>query len=183
MHRHLKAALGVGLALALGLPAAASADTTTSSGTVTGDSLAFSAPAAANWATGVTLNGSDHVASVSVPLSINDPRGTGAGWNLTVKGTQFENESGKQLPADASALSGATASCVSGTCTDPDNAGITYGIGVPVGAAPAAKFFTAAVDSGMGNFTVTPAIDVSVPANSYAGTYSSTMTLAATSGP
>jgi hypothetical protein len=52
-----------------------------------------------------------------------------------------------------------------------------------VGASPAAKFFSAAADSGMGNFTVTPAVDVSVPANSYAGTYSSTLTLAATSGP
>lgn len=183
MHRHLKAALGVTLALTLGMPAAASADTTTSSGTVTGGSLSLSAPGAANWAGGVTLNGTDQVASVSVPLSVNDPRGTGAGWNLTIKGTQFENEDGKTLPADGSSLMGATSACVGGTCTSPDNTATAYAIDVPVGASPSAKFFSAAADSGMGNFTITPAVDVSVPANSYAGTYSSTLTLAATSGP
>jgi hypothetical protein len=183
MHPHLKAALGAAIALTLGMPAAASADTTTSSGTVTGDTLSFAAPGSADWATGITLNGSDHVASVSIPLDVNDARGTGAGWNLSIKGTQFTNDDGKVLPSDASSLSGVTSACASGTCTSPDNSASTYPGSVPVGAAPAGTFFRAATDSGMGKFTVTPAIDVSVPANSYAGTYSSTLTLAATSGP
>jgi hypothetical protein len=35
----------------------------------------------------------------------------------------------------------------------------------------------------MGSFTVTPTVQVAIPANTYAGSYSSTVTLAAVSGP
>ena len=74
--------------------------------------------------------------------------------------------------------------CAEGTCTNPTNA-ITYPFTVPAEAvAPAAvKFFNAAADTGMGKFTLTPTVGVSVPANTYAGTYKSTVTLASVSGP
>ena len=50
--------------------------------------------------------------------------------------------------------------------------------------APAAvKLFNSAAATGLGRFTVTPTINVSIPGNSYAGTYSSTITVAAVSGP
>jgi hypothetical protein len=35
----------------------------------------------------------------------------------------------------------------------------------------------------MGKFTVTPTIQVAIPANTYAGTYTSTVTVAVVSGP
>jgi hypothetical protein len=35
----------------------------------------------------------------------------------------------------------------------------------------------------MGNFTVTPTIQVAIPSNTYAGTYTSTVTVAVVSGP
>jgi hypothetical protein len=35
----------------------------------------------------------------------------------------------------------------------------------------------------MGRFTVTPTVNVSIPGNSFAGTYTSTVTIAAVSGP
>jgi len=35
----------------------------------------------------------------------------------------------------------------------------------------------------MGSFTITPTVKVSVPANAYAGIYTSTVTLAVVSGP
>ncbi len=41
----------------------------------------------------------------------------------------------------------------------------------------------AAANTGMGRFTISPSIDVAVPGNSYAGAYSSTVTIAAVSGP
>jgi hypothetical protein len=184
MSRHLKVALGAALALALGVPAAAAADDTTTSGTVTGDTLAFSAPASASWAAGITLDGTDHTATFSVPLSVNDRRGTGAGWNVTVTSTSFANADGKKLAADAASMTGVTQACATGTCTDATNA-VGYPLPVPAGdtAPTASKFFNAAADSGMGNFTVTPAVSVSVPANVYQGTYSSTVTVAAATGP
>ena len=45
------------------------------------------------------------------------------------------------------------------------------------------KFFNAAANTGLGKFDVTPSIDVSIPGNAYAGTYTSTVTLAAATGP
>ncbi len=47
----------------------------------------------------------------------------------------------------------------------------------------AAKFFNAAALTGLGKLDVTPTIAVSIPGSSYAGTYTSTVTLAATTGP
>jgi hypothetical protein len=35
----------------------------------------------------------------------------------------------------------------------------------------------------MGKFTVTPTVQVAIPANTYAGTYQSTVTVAVVSGP
>jgi uncharacterized membrane protein len=35
----------------------------------------------------------------------------------------------------------------------------------------------------MGKFTVTPTVQVAIPANTYAGTYTSTVTVAVVSGP
>jgi hypothetical protein len=56
---------------------------------------------------------------------------------------------------------------------------------VPAGTTPptAVKFFNAAASSGMGKFTVTPTIGVSVPQSSTAGTYTSTLTISIVSGP
>jgi len=72
----------------------------------------------------------------------------------------------------------------SGTCTNPTNS-LSYSIGVPAAAtAPAAvKFFNAAANTGMGRFTITPTIQVAIPGNSFAGSYTSTVTVAVVSGP
>ncbi len=45
------------------------------------------------------------------------------------------------------------------------------------------KFFSAAADTGMGDFTLTPTIQVAVPANAYAGEYESTITITNATGP
>jgi hypothetical protein len=77
-----------------------------------------------------------------------------------------------------------SSSCATGTCTNPTNS-IAYPLAVPAGAsAPTAvKLFNAAANSGMGKFTVTPTVQVAIPANTYAGTYTSTVTVAVVSGP
>ena len=70
------------------------------------------------------------------------------------------------------------------TCTSPTNA-ITYALAVPAGAGPptAVKLFNAAAATGMGGFAITPTMQVAVPANTLAGSYTSTVTLAIVSGP
>jgi hypothetical protein len=184
MQRYLKVGLGAMLALSLVVPASAMADTS-SSGDVIGSTLDLTSPVSADWVAGVTLNGLDQAATFTIPTTLNDKRGTGDGWNMTITSTRFTKSGGKSFAADASAITAVSSACANGaTCTDPDNV-VGYPLTVPadVTSPDPVKFFNADADTGMGKFTVTPSVSVSVPANSYAGTYTSTLTLAATSGP
>jgi hypothetical protein len=177
----------VGLVAAASLIPAQSAfaATATVTGTVSAGTLSITTAATPSFS--VTLDGTDQTASYSVPTTVTDATGSGAGWNLTITSTQFTTGGGspKTLATNASSLTGVTSSCAGGsTCTNPTNS-VTYPVAVPAGSSPptAVKYFNAAVNTGAGQFTNTPSVSVSVPANSYAGSYSSTLTLAAVSGP
>jgi hypothetical protein len=169
---------------ALALAAAAVAGTITATATVSGaGSMSITGGSSASMSD--TLDGTDQTASWSVPFNVTDARGTGAGWNLTITSTTFTDGNGDTLPTSASQIGSVAAVCVNGgTCSSPTNA-VSYPIAVPAGTtAPAAvKFFNAATSTGMGRFTVTPTVNVSIPGNSFAGTYTSTVTIAAVSGP
>jgi hypothetical protein len=131
------------------------------------------------------LNSGDQTQTYIVPLTAIDTRTTGSvGWNLTITSTQFTTGT-KTLATNASTISGATSSCANGgICTNPTNS-VTYPVSVPAASTPptAAKFFNAASATGVGTFTVTPTVGVFVPQNSFAGSYSSTLTIAVVSGP
>ena len=68
--------------------------------------------------------------------------------------------------------------------TDPTN-GVSYPYTLPAAAtAPTAtKIFSAAANTGLGNQTLTLALRLSIPANAFAGSYSSTWTYTLVSGP
>jgi hypothetical protein len=134
-----------------------------------------------------TLDGTDQTPSYTLPMSLNDATGSGAGWNITITSTTFSTGGGspKTLSTSASTTTAAGATCAGGTtCTAPTNS-IGYPLAVPAGssAPTAVKLFNAAANTGLGNFTVTPTIQVAIPANTYAGTYTSTVTVAVVSGP
>jgi hypothetical protein len=171
-------------AAALAIAAAAVAGTVTATATVSGaGSLALSNGSTASITD--TLDGTDQSVGYTLPLTLTDARGTGAGWNLTVTSTTFSDGSGHTLATSASSIASVAMVCVAGgTCTNPTNA-ITYPVTMPAAAsAPAAiKLFNSAATTGLGRFTITPTINVAIPGNSYAGTYSSTITVAAVSGP
>ncbi|MEI8105446.1 MAG: WxL domain-containing protein [Actinomycetes bacterium] len=170
-------------AAALAAASIAAAATVTATGTVAGaGSVTIASGATATFAT--TLDGTDQTVNYTVPLTVVDARGTGGGWNLTITSTTFTTGT-KTLATAASSLPSVTTSCVvSVTCTNPTN-GTTYPITVPAaGTAPTAvKFFSSASATGLGSFTITPTIAVSIPGNTYAGSYSSTLTVAAVAGP
>jgi hypothetical protein len=134
----------------------------------------------------LTLNGFDRLPTYTAPLQANDETGSGNGWNLTVTSTQFSTGGATPhtLSATASAVMSVTAECGKGTCTNPTN-GTLYPVVVPAGVTPPTpvKFFNPAANTGMGDFNVTPTVRVSIPANAYAGSYSSTLTVAVVSGP
>ncbi len=66
----------------------------------------------------------------------------------------------------------------------PQNS-VTYPVAVPAGnpAPTAVKFYNAQALTGLGTFDLSTTIKIAVPANAYAGNYSSTITLAYVSGP
>jgi hypothetical protein len=177
MRQRLFITLGIA-ALALVASAAALAGTLTATATVTGASgVSLSLPATASVSS--TLDGSDQTVSYAPALNFVDARGSGAGWNLTISATTFSDGSGHSLAAGV--VNSATQVCHAGSsCTAATNSGVSLPLTLST---TAAKFFNAAVNTGLGKIDVTPTVNVTVPGNAYAGTYSSTVTVAAVAGP
>ena len=180
--------LVVVLCAALGATAA-SAAVTVSATVAPGATLSVNGTGSPTFS--LTLNGLDQTTSYTLPLSVVDARGlaTGGGWNLTITSTQFNDGSGHTFPATASTITGAatgTPACGTGsTCTAPTNSVPNSSIALPAAAtAPAAvKFFNAANATGLGTVNVSATVSVVVPSNVFAGTYSSTVTVATVAGP
>lgn len=130
-----------------------------------------------------TLNGTDQTQTDTIDIDVQDFTGSGDGWKLQITSTSFTDGS-NTLPNSSLSITGVNAACDTGSCTNPTN-GIGYPFTVPADAtAPAAaSFFNAAANTGMGDFTVTPTFQLSIPATTYAGTYQSTVTLTILSGP
>jgi hypothetical protein len=138
----------------------------------------------------LTLNGLDQTTTYTLPVSVVDARGlsAGGGWNLTITSTQFNDGAGHTFPTTASTITGispATACGTGSTCTLPTNSVSNSNLALPAGAAPptAVKWFNAANATGLGTINVNATVSVAVPANVFAATYSSTVTLAAIAGP
>ena len=169
------------------LTTVSAASAITVQGTVTGGA-ALTAVGVGSPSFSLTLNGADQTTSYTLPVSVVDARGlaAGGGWNLTITSTQFNDASGHTFPATASTITGVTTTCgASSTCLAPTNAIANSNLSVPAGAsAPAAvKYENAATATGLGTNTVNATVQVAVPANVFAGTYSSTVTVAIAAGP
>ena len=176
--RHRLLILGALAATSLLVTAVAFAGTLTATANVSGTAgVSLSLPSSPS--VSVTLDGSDQTASIAPVLGVVDARGSGAGWNLTISSTTFDDGSGHSFGAGS--VSGVSQGCQSGSsCTAASPSGVSYPIALT---GTAAKFFNAASGTGMGKVDVTPSIDVSIPGNAYAGTYTATVTLAAATGP
>jgi hypothetical protein len=176
--RHRLLILTALTAAALTTTAAALAGTMTATATVAGTAgISLNLPAGPSFSS--TLDGTDQTVSYSPMLGVVDARGSGAGWNVQISATTFSDGSGHSLAAGQ--VSSVASACKAGsTCTLPTSSGITYPLTI---SGTAAKFFSAALNTGLGKVDVTPTIDIVIPGNAYAGTYTSTVTLAATTGP
>ena len=177
MRQRISIIIGIA-ALACVAATAAAAGTFQTTATVSGTAgISLSLPASASLSD--TLDGSDQTVSYSPALGVVDARGTGAGWNLQISATTFSDGAGHTLAPGT--VSAAAQACHSGSsCTAATNSGITLPLTI---SGTAAKFFNAAALTGLGKLDVTPTIAVAIPGSSYAGTYTSTVTLAATTGP
>jgi archaellum component FlaG (FlaF/FlaG flagellin family) len=176
--RHRLLILTAVTAAALTTAAAALAGNMTATATVSGTAgISLSLPAGPSLTD--TLDGTDQTATYAPILGVIDARGSGFGWNLSVSATTFSDGSGHTLAPGT--VSSVAAACHSGsTCTAASSSGITYPLTI---GGTASKFFNAAVSTGLGKVDVTPSIDVLIPGNAFAGTYTSTVTIAAATGP
>jgi putative surface cell wall-binding protein len=169
------------------LVASAQAAAITVNGTVTaGSTLSLAGNGTPSF--NLTLNGVDQTPTYTLPVSVIDARGlsVGGGWNLTVTSTQFNDGSGHTFPTTASTITGVTTGCgTNSTCTLPTNNVTNTNLALPAAAvAPAAvKFENAATATGLGTTNVNATVAVAVPANVFAGTYSSTVTVSIVAGP
>jgi hypothetical protein len=169
--------LGIAV-LALTAATAALAGTLTATATVSGTAgISLNLPA--NPSITDTLDGSDQTATYAPLLGVVDARGTGAGWHLQISATTFTDGASHTLAPGT--LAAVAQACTTGsTCTTATSSGISYPLTIGT---TAATFFSAALDTGLGKIDLTPTINVAIPGNAYAGTYTSTVTLAATTGP
>jgi hypothetical protein len=144
--------------------------------------LTLSAPSSTSFSS-VTLNGSNRTRTVTLVLTPDDERGTGAGWNITGTSTTFTTGS-HNLSTSATAVTAASAAAATGNCALPTNS-ISYAVTLPAGSTPptAVKLYNASANTGEGPTNVSLTFQLSVPANVYQGTYSSTWTFAIVSGP
>lgn len=146
--------------------------------------LTITTPTVANFG-GITLNGTAQTTNAALgTFSVTDARGSGIGWNVTVQATQFTMTghtlamNSISMPAPTVAKADSTSGNVPSIVAGPyliDNAS-------------AVKISSAALDAsagnGMGSYTYTPGnLTLSVPANAYAGTYTSTVTVSVVTGP
>jgi hypothetical protein len=155
----------------------------TGSVTVDGGTLSMGTPTDPTF-TLVTLDGTDKTTTAISVIDVKDLTGTGAGWNLQVTSTTFTSTVGSHALANTTTtITGVTDGC-DATCTDPTNV-IGYAVNVPADtAAPTAvKFFSAEANTGMGDFTITPTFQMAIPADTFAGTYESTITVSIVSAP
>lgn len=156
--------------------------------TVTGGSLSISTVTIANFG-GVTLDGTAKTTTATVDaFSVTDARGTGAGWNVTMQGTQFKEHdgtayvvSGKTLPLNSLSLS-ALVVAANGTTSPAPTMSAPTGVDNTTGAV---KIASAALDQGMGkyDFTGTNKLSLSIPTSAYAKTYRSDLTVTVATGP
>jgi len=175
--RHRLFILGALVVLALTAAAAALAGNLTATATVSG-TAGVSLGLPGNPSVSDTLDGTDQTVSYAPVLGVVDARGSGGGWNMTISATTFSDGAGHTLAPGA--VPAVTQACHAGSsCTAATNA-----IGYPLTVnGSAAKFFNAAANTGLGKVDVTPTVDVLIPGNSFAGTYTSTVTLAVATGP
>ena len=144
-------------------------------------SLSMSTPSIADFASR-TLSGFTQTTTASMgTFTVNDSRGNGVGWNVTVQASQFTNGS-RMLPLGS--ISMPQPSVAKGT---PQSTALPTIFAGPylIDGVSSIKIASAASDgSGQGSYVFTPGpLTLSVPAKTYAGTYTSTVTVSVISGP
>lgn len=182
-------ALGVAVAIAMAAasPAAALAATTSTSVALTAGTLDFATAPQADPFAATTLSGHGQTLHTAFhSWGVDDARGSGAGWNVTMQASPLDDGAGHQLPAGSLTLV-APVAAASGlnVALPPVVQGATFTLdgGAPV------KVLSALVGTGQGAWDLTQSnllggdLVLSIPADVAAGTYTTTITSTLATGP
>lgn len=127
----------------------------------------------------IFLAGDDQISTGTLGLfDIKDARGNGLGWNVFISATDFYKTGIPVRNISANNFSVPLAPdvvTVDGNAPPSSFSGSLAGAGI--------KLLSAAVGEGMGEYQVTPKLVLVVPAQTYAGTYTATITETIFSGP
>jgi hypothetical protein len=128
----------------------------------------------------VTLDGTSQTVAGSTSAWRVDATGETGGWNLTVASTDFTAASRTIAVANFSIrLLNSDIMVVSGDPTGPSSTQTTF---TSLSATPL-KIASAGVGDGNGVYDLTPGFELAVPAETYTGAYSATLTVDVAVGP
>jgi hypothetical protein len=132
---------------------------------------------------GVTLNGNPQLTSLQIdPFTIIDSSGTAAGWHVLLSMPDLDDGASHTISSDNVSMTAATVRAAAGSSL----------VGVTANAIPQTnalngageKIVVATATNGEGTYLISPAIlKLTVPADTFAATYSSTAVIAVNSGP
>lgn len=164
---------------------------------VAGADMAMTAPTVSAFG-GITLSGQKISTTATLSgFEVKDPRGTGAGWSVTVQATQFKEHANgayvatnaKVLPAGsltiATGAATARANTDSGTPPTSYNGTVDGGSAFKVLSIAACSASVVACDNGMGTFDVAQSTLTlnNIPAKAFAKTYKSNVTVTLVQSP
>jgi hypothetical protein len=178
-HKRFRALILALSVFAMMAPAAFASDGTQA--VVTGGTLSITNPLADNF-TPVTLNGTEQSPTAALAgFTVTDPRGTGAGWHVTAQATQFANAGAtRSLAAGSLEMSEPTVAANGTNSPEPDIAAGPY----VIDGDSAVSIASAALDEGMGAYDFSAStLTLTVPADAYAATYLSTVTISVVTAP
>jgi hypothetical protein len=178
--------------LVLAVPGTALAETDTTSVALTAGTLSFTtAPLADNFASTQLTGATQTITTNFNDWRVNDARGTGAGWNVTFQATQLSDGGAtpKTLPTSSLKLKAPAV-----TAVDPLNLALPpVAQGVPpwtLDGGSAVKLYSALAATGQGewnfdhaNLVASKDLELTVPADAKAATYTSTLTFTLGSAP
>ncbi|MBT3321328.1 MAG: hypothetical protein HN392_03485 [Anaerolineae bacterium] len=129
----------------------------------------------------VSLNGQDQVVLGSTSAWQADAAGESGGWNATISATNFTNGFGGSIYISnlEFRLADANITLVSGDPTLPSTSQANYASL----SESALKFISAASGTGDGIYDFLPEFRLTVPAETYTGNYTSTLTITMSTGP
>ncbi len=162
-------------------PSAFAADDT--SVTVTGGSFSITNPLAGDFL-GRSITGAAQTTTASLAtFSVSDLTGAGAGWTVTAQATPFEDDADALNVLDVGSLSMSLPTVTSPDTESPDPTVEAAPYVIDTGAS-AVLIATADVNEGMGTYVFSATtLTLALPADVFAGTYTSTVTVSAAATP